>query len=53
MTETSTITHALLTRGVTEWQFGLASAFGVIILVLTAVLSYLQISLTERLEVKQ
>lgn len=53
MTVTNTITHALLTRGVTEWQFGLASAFGIIIFLMTAVLSFLQIKLTERFEVQQ
>lgn len=49
---TLTITHALLSRGVTEWRFGLASAFGVIILIMTSVLCFLQIRLTERYEVK-
>jgi raffinose/stachyose/melibiose transport system permease protein len=48
VTATYTITHAILVRGVTEWKFGLASAIGVIILIMTAVLSLLQIKISER-----
>ena len=47
-TATNTITHALLTRGVTEWKFGRASAIGVIILVMTTVLCMIQMKLLER-----
>ena len=42
------MTHASLVRGVTEWKFGEASAIGVLVLIITAVLCLLQIKFTEK-----
>lgn len=50
MTSTYTITHAILVRGVTEWDFGIASATGVFVFILTTVLCILQLKLTEKKE---
>ncbi len=48
MKATYTITHAILVRGVTEWDFGTASATGVVIFLITTVLCILQMKLAER-----
>ncbi|WP_077533642.1 carbohydrate ABC transporter permease [Massiliimalia massiliensis] len=48
VTATYTMTHAILVRGVTEWKFGEASAIGVLVLIITAVLCLLQIKFTEK-----
>lgn len=53
VTATYTMTHAILVRGVTEWKFGEASAVGVVVLIITAVLCLLQIKLTEKGEAEQ
>lgn len=50
MTSTYTVTHAILVRGVTEWDFGIASATGVFVFILTTVLCILQLKLTEKKE---
>lgn len=47
MTSTYTVTHAILVRGVTEWDFGVASATGVLVFLLTTVLCMIQMRLTE------
>ena len=48
MKATYTITHAILVRGVTEWDFGIASATGVVIFIITTILCILQMKLAER-----
>ena len=53
VTATYTMTHAILVRGVTEWKFGEASAIGVLVLIITAVLCLLQIKFMEKGEAEQ
>ncbi len=50
MRTTYTMTHAILVRGITEWEFGIASATGVIIFLMTAVLCAIQLKLGEKKE---